>query len=51
MRNRKVISIVSLLIPVAVAAINELTDQIENKRRDREMEELKQRVRDLEHNE
>ena len=48
--KRKVISIISLLIPVAVAAITELTDQMEDKRRDKEMEELKQRVRDLEHN-
>lgn len=49
MKNKKhIFSIISLLIPVAVTAINELTEQIENKRRDEEMNSLRKRVNELE---
>ena len=43
MKNKKhIYSIISLLIPVVVATINELTEQLENKRRDEEMTSLLQ---------
>ena len=49
MKNKKhVYSIISLLIPVVVATINELTEQLENKRRDDEMTSLRKRVDELE---
>ena len=49
MKNKKhIYSIISLLIPVVVATINELTEQLENKRRDEEMTSLRKRVDELE---
>ena len=49
MKNKKhICSIISLLIPVVVATINELTEQLENKRRDEEMTSLRKRVDELE---
>ena len=46
--KKHIFSLISLLIPVAVATINELTEQLENKRRDEEMSDLRKRVNELE---
>ena len=49
MKNKKhIYSIITLLIPVVVATIGELTEQLENKRRDEEMTSLRKRVDELE---
>ena len=49
MKNKKhIYNIISLLIPVVVATIGELTEQLENKRRDEEMTSLRKRVDELE---
>ena len=49
MKNKKHIYIISsLLISVVVATIGELTEQLENKRRDEEMTSLRKRVDELE---
>ena len=49
MKNKKhIYSIISLLIPVVVATINELTEQLANKRRDEEMTSLRKRVDEIE---
>ena len=51
MKNKKrLLSIISIIIPVAVAAIGELGDQMEAKRHEEEMDELNRRIDALERN-
>lgn len=51
MKNKKrFLSILSIIVPVAIAAIDELGDQMEAKKHEEEMEEMNKRIEALEKN-
>ncbi len=48
MNKNKILSFVGMLVPVAIAAISTWSEQVESKRQEEELDDMKQRIEKLE---
>ena len=48
MNKKRIMSLISILVPVAIAAIGEFSDQLDAKKQEEEMEDINKRIEALE---
>ena len=48
MNKKRIMSLISILVPVAIAAIGEFSDQLDARKQEEEMEDINKRIEALE---
>ena len=48
MNKKRIMSLISILVPVAIAAIGELSDQLDARNQEEEIEDINKRIKALE---
>ena len=48
MNKKRIMSLISILVPVVIAAIGEFSDQLDAKKQEEEMEDINKRIEALE---